>query len=487
MLAPNLGANIGSFLSMFPYHRAFGQLAERVLDISQRPCRVIADDPAEADCRGDAKIDGQLIDLSIHLRGLDRAGHEFVARIAGVGVKIRPEVLQHAPGGILPDRQHHIANDQIRYLAGENFGVEHGKAGIVILAVCILRIIPGHDAAVGAGLVELDNLAAELIIKAEAGQRQLCFLLHSGSIHAAQHQDPLPLPRSVIAVPKGHSGDATVSQEVEAIVTDGIAVHITCQPVDDLFHLADVLAFAEDVTAVYKEIPVDIIARLQAPCTGRDRCFLSPVLRFRVKLFEGHLPVIVSSQCADFTGRELAELAGKLVSGFAENEAAIRPINIDCLIIVSIDIALIIGEQGVKVRIAPVSCAVRIFLVCGDDGAKQRAMRIQLDELRKGGPHLAVIRVKVCPAVDPERAVCAGREGMDFGAAVAAVENLCTVVQIFHIGLVNVVDELYAFSTVRVKPEKALGIGVIRNLIAVFVNVGILSAENTGSKIKCTA
>ena len=91
------------------------------------------------------------------------------------------------------------------------------------------------------------------------------------------------------------------------------------------FHLAGVLAFAKDVTAVYKEIPVDIIARLQAPCAGRDRCFLSPVLRFRVKLFEGHLPVIVSSQCADFTGRELAELAGKLVSGFAENEAAIRP------------------------------------------------------------------------------------------------------------------------------------------------------------------
>ena len=30
-------------------------------------------------------------------------------------------------------------------------------------------------------------------------------------------------------------------------------------------------------------------------------------------------------------------------------------------------------------------------------------------------------------------------------------------------------------------------LGVIRNLIAVFVNVGILSAENTGSKIKCTA
>lgn len=115
--------------------------------------------------------------------------------------------------------------------------------------------------AVGAGLVELDDLAAEVIIKAEAGQRQLCFLLHIGSIHAVQHQDPLPLPRSVIAVPKGHSGNATVSQEVEAIVTDGIAVHITCQPVDDLFHLAGVLAFAEDITAVYKEIPVDIIAR----------------------------------------------------------------------------------------------------------------------------------------------------------------------------------------------------------------------------------
>ena len=76
---------------------------------------------------------------------------------------------------------------------------------------------------------------------------------------------------------------------------------------------------------------------------------------------------------------------------------------------------------------------------------------------------------------------------MDLGAAVAAAENLCTIVQIFHIRLVNVVDELYAFSAVRVKPEKALGIGVIRNLIAVFVNVGILSAENTGSKIKCTA
>ena len=70
---------------------------------------------------------------------------------------------------------------------------------------------------------------------------------------------------------------------------------------------------------------------------------------------------------------------------------------------------------------------------------------------------------------------------------IAAAENLCTIVQIFHIRLVNVVDELYAFSAVRFKPEKTLGIGVIRNLIAVFVNVGILSAENTGSKIKCTA
>lgn len=34
--------------------------------------------------------------------------------------------------------------------------------------------------------------------------------VHGDAIHAAQHQEPLPLPRSVIAVPKGHSGNAAV-------------------------------------------------------------------------------------------------------------------------------------------------------------------------------------------------------------------------------------------------------------------------------------
>ena len=91
--------------------------------------------------------------------------------VIGATASLAFHAVRQAEGGSLlqlPDRQHHIANDQIRYLAGENFGVEHGKTGIVILAVCILRIIPDHDAAVGAGLVELDDLAAEVIIKAEA-------------------------------------------------------------------------------------------------------------------------------------------------------------------------------------------------------------------------------------------------------------------------------------------------------------------------------
>ena len=75
--------------------RALGQLAERVVDVGQRPGVISVHDLAEADGRGDAEVDGQLIELAVGLQRLvQRLRHKLIARIFGVRIDIRPQVFQ---------------------------------------------------------------------------------------------------------------------------------------------------------------------------------------------------------------------------------------------------------------------------------------------------------------------------------------------------------------------------------------------------------
>ena len=126
------------------------------------------------------------------------------------------------------------------------------------------------------------------------------------------------------------------------VVADGVAVDVAGQPVNDLLDRAGILPLAEDAAVVREEVGIDVIAREDIPRAGGDRRLLAPVLRLGVELTEDHLAVGGGRRNADLAFRQLAELAVQLVAGLAEHEAAVRTVDVDGLIIIGIDIALVV-------------------------------------------------------------------------------------------------------------------------------------------------
>ena len=165
---------------------------------------------------------------------------------------------------------------------------------------------------------------------------------------------------------------------------------------------------AKDIAVIHKEIGIDIIAGEDVPRAGGNGRFLAPVLRLRVELLEDHLAVCGGGRHADLAGGQLANLAVQLVAGLAEHKASVRAVDVDGLIIIGIDIALVVGEDGTDVSIAPALGIVRLLLGNGRDGAQQRTVRIKLNQFGDGIALRAVVRVAVGLAEEPDRAVRAG-------------------------------------------------------------------------------
>ena len=163
--------------------------------------------------------------------------------------------------------------------------------------------------------------------------------------------------------------------------------------------------------------------------------------------------------------------------------------------VVGIDIALVVGENGVDVRIAPAVRVVRLFIGNGRDGAQQRAVRVKLDKLGDGIALRAVVRVAARLPEEPERAVRTGGHGLDAGAAVEGLHAAVRIhghairhVRVFHDRLGHIIVELHALAGVKVKAENDLGIRVIGIFLTVFVGIGFCAAvRDAGGKVERVA
>ena len=74
--------------------RALGKLGKCIVDISQRPCRVLAHNFAKSDRSRNAEVEGQAVEFAFCLRRVQRLRHKLIARIFGVRIDIRPQVFQ---------------------------------------------------------------------------------------------------------------------------------------------------------------------------------------------------------------------------------------------------------------------------------------------------------------------------------------------------------------------------------------------------------
>ena len=119
-------------------------------------------------------------------------------------------------------------------------------------------------------------------------------------------------------------------------------------------------------------------------------------------------------------------------------------------------------------------------------------MRVKLDELGDGIALRAVVRVAARLPEEPERAVRTGRHSLDVGAAVEDLHAAVGIhghairhVRVFHDRLGHILVKLHALAGVEVKAEDDLGIGIVGNLLAVFVGVGLLAAVgDAGGKVE---
>ena len=463
-------------------HRALGQLRHGVLEVSQRPRIVAADDLAEAHRRRDAKIKRQLIELAIDLRGVQRLLHERVARELRIGIDVRPEVFEQALGRVLPHGHEHTVGDEVGHVARDDLGGELREARVRVLAVRgVFRVVGDDNAVIGIGLVELHDLAAQIVVEAVARERQLGLLLHGGRVHAAEHHDLLLVRIAGVVIQNGD--DATIRQEAERIGVHPAAVHVAREPVDDLFRLAGVLTLAEDVRIAHVVIIIYVVARVDRPRVGDKRRLLAPVLCHGVELLEHVRAVGGAGDNADLALRELAHPVD-IVVGLAANEAAVRAVDVDGLIVVGVDVALVVGEDGVDGIIAEAVAALVILAdVLRRDGAQERAVRVELDEFGDVLVVHAVLRVAVDLAIEPDRAVRAGGNGAhvriavkDLPRAVGAHGDAVRPVRILFHGFGFVVFELCAFSARQIHAEQRFAVCIVEDLCTVFIGVGFLFA-----------
>ena len=122
-------------------------------------------------------------------------------------------------------------------------------------------------------------------------------------------------------------------------------------------------------------------------------------------------------------------------------------------------------------------------------------MRVKLDELRDGIALRAVVCVAARLPVEPERTVGAGSHGLDAGAAVEGLHAAVGIhghairhVRVFHDRLGHILVKLHALAGVEVKTEDDLGIGIIGDLLAVFIGICLLAAiRDTCGKVERVA